>query len=88
VATSTCEHVSSEEMAHDNRWANLVNAAFLLDQTSRTPGPEGLRQALSMIESALEVFPPSIDPVEDFEGYAVRRFLLALKASLSDLSTP
>ena len=55
-------------MTHDNRWANLVNAAFLLDQTPRIPGPEGLRPALSMLESALEVFPPSIDPVEDFEG--------------------
>jgi hypothetical protein len=75
-------------MAHDNRWANLVNTAFLLDQTPRNPGPEGLQPALSMIESALEVFPPSIDPVEDFEGYAVRRLLLALKAVLSDLSAP
>jgi hypothetical protein len=39
-----------------------------------------------MIESALEVFPPSIDPVEDFEGYAVRRMLLALNAVLSDIN--
>jgi hypothetical protein len=75
-------------MAHDNRWANLVNAAFLLDQTPRKPGPEGRQPALSMIESALEVFPPSIDPVDDFEGYAVRRLLLALKAALSDLRAP
>ncbi|HVG56928.1 MAG TPA: hypothetical protein VNA24_00120 [Hyalangium sp.] len=75
-------------MTHDNRWANLVNAAFLLDQTPRIPGPEGLRPALSMLESALEVFPPSIDPVEDFEGYAVRRLLLALKAALPDLHAP
>lgn len=74
-------------MAHDNRWANLVNTAFLLDQTPRRPGPEGLRQALTMIESALEVFPSTIDPVEDLEGYAVRRLLLALNAVLSELST-
>jgi hypothetical protein len=72
-------------MAHDNRWANLVNTAFLLDQAPRSSGPEGLRSALTMIESALEVFPPSIDPVEDFEGYAVRRMLLALNAVLSDI---
>jgi hypothetical protein len=73
-------------MAHDNRWANLVNTAFLLDQVPRGSGPEGLRSALTMIESALEVFPPSIDPVEDFEGYAVRRMLLALNAVLSDIN--
>jgi len=70
-------------MAPDNRWANLVNAAFLLDQMPKRSGPEGLQSALAMIQSALEVFPPSIDPVEDFEGYAVRRLLLALQESLS-----
>jgi hypothetical protein len=37
-----------------------------------------------MIESALEVFPETVDPVEDFEGYAVRRLLLALNAALSE----
>jgi hypothetical protein len=36
-----------------------------------------------MIESALEVFPSTVEPVEDFEGYAVRRLLLALHAALS-----
>ncbi len=71
-------------MADDNRWANLVNTAFLLDQAPRSPGPEGLRPALAMIESALEVFPATVDPVEDFEGYAVRRLLLALNAVLSE----
>jgi hypothetical protein len=70
-------------MADDSRWANLVNTAFLLDQTPRSPGPEGLQPALRMLQSALEVFPPSIDPVEDFEGYAVRRLLLALQDYLS-----
>lgn len=70
-------------MAPDNRWANLVNTAFLLDQMPRHSGPEGVRAALTMIQSALEVFPASIDPVEDFEGYAVRRLLLALQDSLS-----
>lgn len=70
-------------MTSDNRWANLVNTAFLLDQAPRQPGPEGLRPALGMLESALEVFPASVDPVEDFEGYAVRRMLLALHSALS-----
>lgn len=70
-------------MTHDNRWAHLVNAAFLLDQAPGGSDPEGLRPALTMLQSALEVFPPSIDPVEDFEGYAVRRLLLSLQNSLS-----
>ncbi|WP_434391136.1 hypothetical protein [Melittangium boletus] len=70
-------------MTHDNRWANLVNTAFLLDQTPRRAGPEGLQSTLTMIQSALEVFPASIDPVDDFEGYAVRRLLLALQGALS-----
>jgi hypothetical protein len=68
---------------HDDRWAHLVNAAFLLDQAPRQPGPEGLRPALTLLASALEVFPPAVDPVEDFEGYAVRRLLLSLEAVLS-----
>jgi hypothetical protein len=77
-------------MAHDNRWANLVNTAFLLDQIPSRSGPEGLRPALTMIQSALEVFPSTLDPVEDFEGYAVRRLLLSLNAILSEQvsSTP
>ncbi|HZI11895.1 MAG TPA: hypothetical protein VE153_16035 [Myxococcus sp.] len=75
-------------MAHDDRWANLVNAAFLLDQSPRRPGPEGLRPALTLLASALEVFPPAVDPVEDFEGYAVRRLLLALEAVLSEQVSP
>lgn len=70
-------------MADDSRWANLVNTAFLLDQEPRPSGPEGLRPALTMLQSALEVFPASLDPVEDFEGYAVRRLLLALEDYLS-----
>lgn len=70
-------------MTHDNRWGHLVNAAFLLDQAPRRSDPEGPRPALALLQSALEVFPSSIDPVEDFEGYAVRRLLLALESALS-----
>lgn len=75
-------------MAHDDRWANLVNTAFLLDQAPRRPGPEGLRPALAMLQSALEVFPAAVDPLEDFEGYAVRRLLLALETVLSEQVPP
>jgi len=38
---------------------------------------------LGLIESALEVFPSSLHPVEDYEGYAVRRLLLALRTRLT-----
>lgn len=52
------------------RWQHLVILAFSLE--------EG-QTASSVIASALEVFGPDVDPVEDFEGYAVRRLLLALR---------
>lgn len=64
----------------DDRWQHLVSAAFRLDETE---GNRRLAAALSLLDSALEVFPPSIDPVDDFQGYAVRRALLALRAALS-----
>lgn len=60
----------------EDRWQHLVTLAFELDQ-KRTP-----ERAAELVQSALEVFGPGIDPVEDFEGYAVRRYLLAMKAAL------
>lgn len=64
-----------------DRWQNLVHAAFLLDESSTDarPGPERARATL---ESVLEVFPASLDPVDDFEAWAVRRLALALHRSL------
>lgn len=63
----------------EDRWQNLVNAAFLLDS-----GRAGaLQDATALVEHVLEVFGPTIDPVEDFEGYAVRRFALALREALA-----
>ncbi|MFO7155629.1 MAG: hypothetical protein DIU72_003285 [Pseudomonadota bacterium] len=41
-----------------------------------------LEAALQALDSALEVFGPEIDPVDDFEGYAVRRLALALRDAL------
>ncbi len=37
---------------------------------------------MDYLESTLEVFPSSVDPVEDFEGYAVRRMVQGLLAAL------
>jgi hypothetical protein len=67
----------SEATARTDRWQHLVSAAFHLDETV---SPE---RAVHLLDSALEVFPPTIDPVEDFEGYAVRRMLLALRRALT-----
>jgi len=34
------------------------------------------------LDNVLYVFGPNIDPVRDYEGYAVRRMALALRAAL------
>lgn len=59
------------------RWSHLVNAAFHLDETKNVP---------VALDSVLEAFDANLDPVEDFEGYAVRRLVLALKEALSQSS--
>ncbi len=66
-------------MSREDRWQNLVNESFALSEALRQQG-EGpaLEEALSFLTGILEVFPDSIDPVDDFEGYAVRRMALAL----------
>ena len=60
---------------NSDRWENLLAAAFLLES-----GEHGPRR---LLDSALEVFPGNIEPADDFEGYAVRRFLAALRDSLA-----
>jgi hypothetical protein len=66
---------------NDERWSHLVGVAFRLDEAN-TQGDPAVGEALSMIDSALEVFTSGTDPVEDFEGYAVRRLLLGLRGAL------
>lgn len=56
------------------RWAHLVNAAFHLEETKNVP---------VALDSVLEVFDAGLEPVDDLEGYAVRRLVLALKSVLS-----
>lgn len=58
----------------DDRWSHLAVAAFSLDEQQTT--------AREVLDSALEVFPPGLEPDEDFPGYAVRRLLLALRRAL------
>jgi hypothetical protein len=74
------------EQTRDDRWQNLVSRAFLLEEQLRgaqgSARPDGLKAAVDYLESTLEVFPSSVDPVEDFEGYAVRRMVQGLLAAL------
>jgi hypothetical protein len=69
-------------MPHDTRWSHLVSLAFLLRQHGDGTAPERARMIRECLDSALEVFPAETEPLEDFEGYAVRRLLLALRATL------
>jgi hypothetical protein len=75
-----------DEQTRNDRWQNLVSRAFLLEEQLRGAGggtpPNGLKAAVDYLESTLEVFPSSVDPVEDFEGYAVRRMVQGLLAAL------
>lgn len=73
-------------MNRDDRWQYLVNVSFALGdraEHARRQGASDTEAATrSFLDGILEVFPESIDPVEDFEGYAVRRMALALRESL------
>lgn len=76
-----------EDGGRTDRWQSLVMGAFQLDEAlaSRqepSEGPGAAAHALRYLESLLEVFPSSVDPLEDFEGYAVRRMLLSLRHAL------
>ncbi|AKU90131.1 hypothetical protein [Vulgatibacter incomptus] len=73
-------------MRRDDRWQNLVHGSFnlceRLDQARRSGESVGLDDALAYLSSVLEVFPATLDPVDDFEGYAVRRMALALREAI------
>lgn len=65
-------------MKREDRWQHLVSGAFRLSEASQ-PDREA---ACAYLDGVLEVFGPEVDPVDDWEGYAVRRMALALRASL------
>lgn len=70
-------------MGRVDRWQNLVNGSFSLCERAVAGDASVSRdRALEFLNGVLEVFPPSIDPVDDFEGYAVRRMALALREAL------
>lgn len=76
-----------EDGGRTDRWQSMVMGAFRLDEVLGSKegpgdGPGAPAHTLHYLESLLEVFPSSVDPLEDFEGYAVRRMLLALRRAL------
>jgi hypothetical protein len=78
-----------DDEGRTDRWQSLVTGAFLLEESLKaTPPPSDTRPpralAVSYLDSVLEVFPSSVDPVEDFEGYAIRRMALALRRALEE----
>ena len=65
----------------EDRWQHLVHAAELLEE----PGTDALKRRARLevlLCSLLEVFPSTLDPVDDFEAWALRRFTQALRKSL------
>jgi hypothetical protein len=54
----------------EDRWQHLLSAALSVGE-AQEPGREMERRVTSL----LEVFSSDLDPVDDFEAYAVRRFV-------------
>lgn len=68
--------------AEPSRWASLTASAFRLDALA-TPS---VRDARAALDHVLEVFDAHVEPAEDFEGAAVRRFALSLQRALGAAS--
>ncbi len=62
-----------------DRWQHLVTIALLLDES---PPEMATAEVRALLHSVLEVFPKSIEPIDDFEAYAVRRLAAALLRAL------
>ncbi len=70
---------AGDDHGRTDRWQHLVSGAFLLDEA---PSPVQRQRVLGYLDTVLEVFPGSLDPLEDFEGFAVRRMALAMRRAL------
>ena len=91
-ATRSQKFSINSGVTRDDRWQNLVTGAFHLDDelaSVRVRGSVARRRlAIEYLDSILEVFPSDLDPVQDFEGYAVRRLAQSLRRALHDAGTP
>lgn len=95
------EKESSFDAISKNRWEHLIEIAFQLAESideldmgeagaaDQADEPQASRKrvagALEALDALLEAFPGSIDPVEDVEGYGVRRMAVSLRRALSGL---
>jgi hypothetical protein len=79
----------------EDRWQHLLHTSFLIEEEGNraaqaavaTPDPEERQRRVKvLLGSLLEVFPSSLDPVDDFEGYAVRRLAQVLLRTLEETS--
>ncbi len=66
-------------------WEMMVSGAFLLEQRLARASSEAervkcVREYLATLE---EVFPSSLDPVDDFEAFAARRLIRAVLSGLT-----
>ena len=68
--------------AHDDRWQHLCTISELIAEARQDSG--GLAEVALLLESVLEVFPSSLDPVSDFEGFSVRQFTKALHSAVAE----
>lgn len=70
----------------EDRWANVARTAFLLNEQCTLQPDAPLEARLvhvrAAIHSLLEVFPTGVDPLDDFEGYAFRRWVVSLDRAL------
>lgn len=75
-------------LRENDRWQNLTVGALRLEEQLALRDRRGLSQTAraqllqALLDNVLEVFPSTLDPVDDFEGFAVRRFAQALQRAL------
>lgn len=63
------------------KWKHVIYAAETLSGIERSP--TSIEQIIKCLDEIEEVFPKTVDPVEDFEGYALRQFTKAIKSALT-----
>lgn len=62
-----------------DRWQHLLSAALSVGEAE-----EPRREMERRVTSLLEVFSSDLDPVDDFEAYAVRRFVQAVQGFVGE----